>query len=99
MAELVVTEEERHTLKFLEWDDEALGKATKVVATILNDKDGDQALKATGAAVFLIDTGIESNATEIVVSLEGAYNGDRNLGNWRVTLERIDEIPQTSSSD
>ena len=87
MAKLVLTDEEKHSLTFLEWDDVSLGQAVKAVAEICNDDHGKHALKATGAAVFLISEAIRSGATELTVNLEGATDGKTELGNWKITIQ------------
>lgn len=88
MAELILTEHEKQTLTYLEWDDAALGKAVKVIATIFEDNDGRTSLKATGAAIFLICEAIRNNSMEMNVDLEGAVSGDEQLGDWNIKLTR-----------
>lgn len=90
MAELILNDEERRSPTFLEWDDVSLGRAVKAVAAICNDDHGKNALKATGAAVFLISEAIRSGATELHVNLEGATDGRSDLGNWKVTIEAVE---------
>jgi len=85
---LILTDEEKHSLTFLEWDEISLGKAVKQIAYICNDQHGKDALKATGAAVFLISEAIRSGATEFIVDLKGATDGKRDLGNWKITIEK-----------
>lgn len=88
MAELVLTDEEKKTATYLEWDDAALGRACKKIALLFNDDNGKRAMKHTGAAVFLISEAVASNATTTTIELEGATDPEP-LGDWRVTLERI----------
>lgn len=88
MAELIMTEEER-TTAFLKWDNAALGKAVKCVADIFNDDKGDNSLKATGAAIFLIQEALRAHTTELTVNLTEAYDGEANLGNWKITIEKV----------
>jgi len=89
MAKLILTEEERRSPTFLEWDDVSLGRAAKAIASICDDDHGKHALKATGAAVFLVSEAIRSGATELTVNLEGATDGKRDLGNWKITIEAV----------
>jgi hypothetical protein len=91
MAELIMTDEEKHSKKFLEWDDASLGRAVKMVALICDDDNGKDAIKATGAAVFLISEAIRSGATELTIDLKGASNSEKNLGDWKITMEKIVE--------
>lgn len=88
MAELILTDHEKKTATFLEWNDEALGRAVKAVASILNDKHGKAAAKATGAAVFLISEGLAAGADEITVRVEGATDGKQDFGDWTVRLTK-----------
>lgn len=87
MAELILTEKEKRSETFLEWDEVSLGRAVKAVAEICSDEHGKHALKATGAAVFLVAEAIRSGATELNVNLEGATDGNRDLGNWKITIQ------------
>lgn len=89
MAKLILTEEERRSPTFLEWDDVALGRAVKAVASICNDDHGKHALKATGAGVFLVAEAVRSGATELTLSLKGANDGSRDLGDWKITIESV----------
>lgn len=93
MAELILTEEERHSLTFLKWDDAALGKACKQVATILNDKKGDQSVKLTGAAVFIISAVLDSGHVDLDLALQGVTN-PKPLGDWQVIVKRLGEPGQ-----
>lgn len=88
MAELILTEAERFSLNFLEWDDAALGKAVKQVAIICNDTEGKHALKVTGAGVFLISEAVRNGAAELTLNIQGAVNGHQELGDWKITIEK-----------
>jgi hypothetical protein len=90
MAKLILTDEERVTQTFLEWDEVTLGKAVKAVASICADNHGASGLKATGAAIFLISEAIKANSHCMTVDLTGATDGESDLGNWKVTIERQD---------
>jgi hypothetical protein len=89
MAELILTDEEKRSPTFLEWDDVSLGRAVKAVAAICDDDHGKHALKATGAGVFLISEAVRSGASELAINLEGATDGERDLGNWKITIESV----------
>lgn len=89
MAELIITEEERSTLTFLEWDDAALGKAVKSMACIFADTEGGRkTLPAVAAGVFLISRAIDAGADTLILKLEGAYN-EKPLGDWEITLKQL----------
>ena len=87
MAELIITDEERESLTYLEWSDEALGRACKQVATILGDTHGKHAIPATAAAVFLIDEMTNAGSEQMDIDLTEAYKGDKSLGNYTVTIK------------
>lgn len=89
MAELNMTEEERRT-PFIEWDNESLGKAVKRMALIFaEDRQGERSLTVTGAAVFLISEAVRNNSIEMIIELENAQEGEKNLGNWKIKFERL----------
>ena len=89
MAELMITEEERSTLTFLEWDDAALGKAVKSMACIIADKDGGrETLPIVAAGVFMISRAIETGADKLVLELGGASNPEP-LGDWEITIKQL----------
>jgi hypothetical protein len=87
MAKLILTEKEKQS-PFLEWDDVALGRAVKAVASVCGDDNGRHAIKATGAAVFLIAEAVRSGATDLEINLIGASDGAQSLGNWRISIEQ-----------
>lgn len=91
MAELTLTEAEKKSETYLEWSDEALGKAAKAVALILADRSGKDSLKVTGAAVFLIAEMLKANSVEMQIDLEGAHRGDDQIGNYKIVITRMDE--------
>lgn len=91
MAELILTEEEKTSATFLEWDNESLGNAVKAVAAICNDNHGEHALKVTGAAVFLVSDAVRNDADVLTVKLSGVTSSGHDLGDWKITIERIQE--------
>lgn len=93
MAELIITEEERSTLTFLEWDDAALGKAVKSMACIIADKDGGrETMPVVAAGVLIISRAIEAGADTLVLKLEGASNPEP-LGDWEITIKQLAPPP------
>lgn len=93
MAKLTITEEERRTLTFLEWDDAALGKAVKSMACIIADTDGGrESLPVVAAGVFLISRAIDSGADKLVLEIGGATN-PKPLGDWEITIKQLAPPP------
>ena len=94
MADLILTEEERNTLTFLEWDDATLGKAVKKIAMLFPDKDGArETLPAVAAGVFLISRAVDAGADKLVLKLTGAHN-EKPLGDWEITLKQLSPPPE-----
>lgn len=96
MAELIITEEERRTLTFLEWDDAALGKAVKKIAIMIADKDGGRdTLPVTAAGVFLISRAVALNTDGLTLVIEGATNPEP-LGDWKIVITRMkhSDVPE-----
>ena len=90
MAQLILTEEERCTKTFLEWDDATLGKAVKRTADIIHGEAGGRALRLTGAAIFIIEEMLKNHADSVTLELTGVTAGAKELGNWGVSIERIE---------
>lgn len=91
MAKLTITEEEKKTLTFLEWDSESIGEGVKKLALNFRDKHGGGTMNLTSAAIAIIYECIKSNSELTTIELEKAFRGDCELGNWKVTLEKINE--------
>ncbi len=98
MAELTITEEERRTLTFLEWDDASLGKAVKSMACIIADKDGGrETLPVVAAGVLIISRAIDAGADKLVLELGGASN-PKPLGDWEITVKQLAPPPGTEET-
>lgn len=91
MADLVMTDEERFSKPFLQWDSESLGNAVKKAALIFEDENGDDTVTLTAGAVLIIDKITSDGRTEGTITLEGASIGEKCLGDWKITLERLDD--------
>jgi len=89
MAELIISEEERRTASFLEWDNESLGRSVKKLALNFKDKDGKTSLKITSAAVILIAEAIQAGSEATDIELTDARKGDEHLGNWIIKLTKL----------
>lgn len=89
MAELILTEEEKNTATYLEWDDAALGRGVKKIALKIEDIKGEDAISWCAGAMALIARAIDTNSTCSVMTVEGLFSGDEQLGDWEVTVRRI----------
>lgn len=88
MAKLILTDEEKAAASFLDWDDDALGKAVKNIALIFNDDRGEDTLKHLGAAYFMIARCIDLNAEKGKVNIEGLTQDGESLGDWEVEVRK-----------
>ena len=89
MAELILTQEEKDTSTYLEWSDEALGKAVKKLALDLSI--GDDALSVQ--SMFILTVGVlnKYGADKTVFKLENVTYKDIPVGSWKCIIEKISE--------
>ena len=87
MAKLILTQEEKDAATYLEWSDEALGKAVKKLALGINDHMGDLAATTMACATNLACTAHDANADTLKMELIGVTECDEARGNWKVTVE------------
>lgn len=88
MAKLILTDEEKKSASFLDWDDDALGKAVKNIALIFNDDRGEDTLKHLGAVSFMIARCIDLNAEQGKVKVEGLTQDGEPLGDWEIEVRK-----------
>lgn len=89
MAELITTPEEKAAGSYLEWEDEALGKLVKMIGLILMDDKGKDSAWITMAAHLLVDFSTQTNSTETTVNVSGCTKNGKEIGNWKITIEKI----------
>jgi len=89
MAELILTQEEKDTSTYLEWSDEALGKAVKKLALDLSI--GDDALSIQSMLILMVGVLNKYGADNAVLKLEDVTYKDSSIGNWKCTIEKITE--------
>ncbi len=92
MAELIITDEERATYTYLEWDDAAIGRGVKKLAMTVQDAKGDKAIEWYAATLCLIAMAHETNAESSEYTINGVTmdNGETQIGDWKVTIQRTD---------
>lgn len=95
MAELILTDEERATATYLEWSDEALGKAVKKMALYIQDTRGSDSIANMAAALLLIDTALKKGKAGYFLELKGVTDGGTPIGDWRVTAELLEPTSET----
>jgi hypothetical protein len=97
MADLVMTEQERR-IPIMDWDDESLGRAVKAAAAVLYEKDdpatmpGIGNLNVTACGVTLIGEAIAAGSDETTVVIRGASKRGVIIGDWEITIKRMDHI-------
>ena len=97
MAELILTEEEKAAVSWLDLSDDALGKLCRKICLVMpncrkNAKDPED-MKPTwvaSAGMLLCGAADDANATTLKLDFEGLTHGDKERGNWRVTIEKLD---------
>lgn len=89
MAELILTQEEKDSSTYLEWSDEALGKAVKKLALDLSI--GDDALSMQSMFTVMVGVLNEYGANSAVLKLEDVTYKDSPIGSWKCTIEKITE--------
>jgi len=88
MAELILTDKEKTSDVLSLWSDAALGKAVRLCISILihNEKES---VFAVACGQILCAIAAKTNATELKMKLGGVTDGDRELGDWRILVEKI----------
>lgn len=101
MAELIITDEERATHTYLEWDDAAIGRGVKKLAITVKDSKGEKAIEWYAATLCLIAMAHESNAKSSEYTIDGVTrdNGETQIGDWKVTIQRTDTETTEPSSE
>lgn len=89
MADLILTEEEKKSKSYLEWDDAALGKAVKKLALAIDDVRGKDAIAHNAGMMLLILKAHDANSEITVLTVDGLTCGGESLGDWEVTIKRI----------
>lgn len=89
MAELILTDEEKDAASYLDWSNESLGKAVKVLAKSIQDRRGKDAI-AIQAYVAMLACLLDDNGKRgIKLTAKGVTEYDEPKGDWAVTIERI----------
>lgn len=99
MAKLILTEQEKAAKTYLDWSDEALGKALRSLALELGDDCGENTLKLQGAAFFLIGRARQIGATRLKLSLENVTHEGERKGDWQVLVRRTDAPQHKNPGD
>ena len=88
MAELILTEEEKASDTYLDWDDAALGKLVRKTALMLRDTYGQEATFGMTGAHLLVGMAMSANSTETTIELNGLNVKGEDKGDWRIEVVR-----------
>lgn len=90
MAELILTDEEKAALTWLELDDATVGKVTKKLAARLLDVDKElDRLQFSAAVMILVGHADDANAETLEHTLHGYTRKGVNRGDWKLTIQRL----------
>lgn len=90
MAQLILTDEEMALDTFSDLDIETLAKFVKYF--LLSLKTNDEQLERIGgisAGYLLVSIANKVNATKYTQTLEDVTCDDKQIGNWKITIERV----------
>lgn len=97
MAELILTDEEKAAISWLDMDDDTLGKLCRKACLVImkkekseDDPDDRKPVWAASAGMLLCGVADDANATTATFQFNGLTNSDKERGNWRVTVEKLD---------
>ena len=90
MAELILTKEEQEAETWAELDDSALGKVIKKKLFNIRKASKEQKkMMSLAAALLLCNLAVDTNADELIETLEGLTIKGKPFGDWKVTVKRI----------
>ena len=92
MAQLILTDEEKTALTWLDVPDDTLGKIVKKTCLVIKEMPDDatemQKVWQFTAAIMLCNHTIESNAEEAKFIITGLTYGDKQNGDWEVIIRK-----------
>lgn len=88
MAKLILSEREKKSARYLEWNDAALGKAVKALALDITDHKGEKSLANTACAVMLAAMAAERNEQAMAIELTGVTDRSTEIGDWKIVVTR-----------
>jgi len=97
MAKLTLTEEEKEAPTYLDWSDEALGKAVRMSALKLGDEYGSDSLALMSFAQVLASLADRANADVYTQKLGGVTHKDKPIGDWMIRIVRREYAPKPGS--
>lgn len=99
MAELILTDEEKAQKSYLEWSDEAVGRAVKNTMCVIDDYESEnKIIEYSSAALLLVSRATDINADECNIKISGVTCRGREIGDWEITAIRVD-CPKSQGND
>lgn len=98
MAKLILTDEEKATKLYTDWDNEALGAACRYMMHMLDKVEAETqkwSIASMGAAAHLIHETISNGATEADWRFGEFSIGGKKMGDWVVTAKRVGDEQKT----
>lgn len=94
--ELTLTDEEKAAATWLELDDAAVGRLVKYNCSLMA-KLGDERdrIRHIAAALMLVKTASACNADELTQEINNCTDGDKELGDWEITVRRVRKEQQS----
>ncbi len=89
MAELILTQEEKDALSYLDWDDASLGRLVKELGTNTQIADDKTMVITTTLAMALCSYIVTVNAGTARYEFTGLSHKDEPLGDFVLTVERV----------
>ena len=88
--ELILTEEEKAAATWLELDDAAVGRMVKYnCGLIAQFCDEHERIRNMAAGLMLVTATAECNAEELTQTLHGCSSGDKEIGDWEITIRKL----------
>lgn len=88
MAKLILTDDEKSAGSYTDWDDASLGKLCKKVALLIDDKKGEHAVQATGAALLLIEAAVHADSRRSSWKVDGVTIHEP-VGDFEILINRL----------
>lgn len=93
MAELLLTDEEKEALNYLDWSNEALGKFVRYLFLQFRAFESEKdAIPGSAAMHYLISLCLKVNAAELTINMSGLTIGSKQEGDWELVLRKVGSI-------
>lgn len=89
MAELILTDEEKASASYLDWDDASIGRGVKKIALEIEDVKGEDAISWCAGVLMLLARAIDADSEKSVMKVDGFTQAGKPLGDWEVTVRRL----------